>query len=139
MKHLKKINEYNSKLLDINESNKKILDDIIDDMKDILLPISDLGYENNVRKFKESVGNNIVARIVTYTDEPLFIDDDVLDDLKRLYEYTEEYEFLSEPIFLYVLLDNNKRFRIKNINGLNKLKSKLITNLLFSVNFEKIF
>lgn len=139
MKHLKKINEYNSKLLDINESNKKILDDIIDDMKDILLPISDLGYENNVRKFNKGVDNNIVARIVTYTDEPLFIDDDVLDDLKRLYEYTEEYEFLSEPIFFYVLLDDNKRFRIKNINELNKLKSKLITNLLFSVNFEKIF
>lgn len=54
-------------------------------IKDILLPISDMGYNPSV------VDNTVyyIIRIVTYTDDPLEITSEVIDEFNRLNDYLE--------------------------------------------------
>ena len=64
-------------------------------IKDILLPISDMGYSPSVKDntvdwepFTKDP-TEIIIRIVTYTDYPLEIKNDVIDEFNRLNDYLE--------------------------------------------------
>lgn len=72
-------------------------------IKDILLPISDMGYNpsvvdntvdwgflnNDVRPFVKDPTHIYIIRIVTYTDDPLEITSEVIDEFNRLNDYLE--------------------------------------------------
>jgi hypothetical protein len=84
------------------ESTQKIVADKIKEVegitqtiKDILLPISDMGYDISVRDNTYDSGpiykspTEFIIRIVLYTDKPLKIDEEVRDEFDRLNDYLE--------------------------------------------------
>jgi hypothetical protein len=64
-------------------------------IKDILLPISDMGYNPSVVDNTVDWGpfvkdpTELIIRIVTYTDDPLEITSEVIDEFNRLNDYLE--------------------------------------------------
>ena len=82
MKYLKRFNE------SVDESN---IDDIKQTIKDILLPISDMGYEIIITEdptyFTQT--GKFYIRVVAYTDTPLKMNDEVKDEFIRMKEYLE--------------------------------------------------
>ena len=69
---------------------------IIQTVKDILLPISDMGYEISVATnldYTELTG--IIIRVVSYTDPILKMDDGVKDEFIRMVDYLESEGFSS--------------------------------------------
>ncbi len=82
MKYLKRFNE------SVDESN---IDDIKQTIKDILLPISDMGYEIIITEdptyFTQT--GKFYIRVVTYTDTPLKVNDEVKGEFIRMKEYLE--------------------------------------------------
>jgi len=92
MKYLKRFNESN---LSANFT------DMIRNIEDILLPISDMGYNPSVQ-YGESIDlhfkwlhgdqndpSQLIIRIVLYGDKILEVTDDVNDDFGRLNDYLE--------------------------------------------------
>jgi hypothetical protein len=73
-----------------NESVDNI-DEIKQTIKDILLPISDMGYEIIITEdptyFAQT--GKFYIRVVTYTDTPLTVTDEVKDEFIRMKEYLE--------------------------------------------------
>jgi hypothetical protein len=99
MKYLKKF----------NESIKNIDDDVIQTIKDILLPISDMGYEISVVKdnrqpFDREEGHpQLIIRVVTYLNEPLLVTNEVKEDFIRMSEYLESEGF--NTLMVHYLID----------------------------------
>ena len=87
MKYLKKF----------NESVENVSDDIKQTIKDILLPISDMGYEISVTDDVDFNGKltGIIIRVVSYTDPILKMDDQVKDEFIRMVDYLESEGFSS--------------------------------------------
>ena len=137
MKYLKKF----------NESIKNIDDDLIETIKDILLPISDMGYEISVVKdnrqpFDREEGHpQLIIRVVTFLNEPLLVNDEVKEEFIRMSEYLESEGFST--LMVHYLIDKpgmnrqivefddfiNKSFDYDPV--LNRFLSKYINNLLF--------
>ncbi len=73
-----------------NESVDNI-DEIKQTIKDILLPISDMGYEISITEdptyFTQT--GKFYIRVVTYTDTPLKVNDEVKGEFIRMKEYLE--------------------------------------------------
>jgi hypothetical protein len=82
MKYLKRFNE------SVDESN---IDDIKQTIKDILLPISDMGYDISITEdptyFAQT--GKFYIRVVGYTDTALKVSDEVKDEFIRMKEYLE--------------------------------------------------
>lgn len=80
--YLKRFNE------SVDESN---IDDIKQTIKDILLPISDMGYEISITEdptyFTQT--GKFYIRVVGYTDTALKVSDEVKDEFIRMKEYLE--------------------------------------------------
>ena len=108
MKYLKRFNE------SVDKSN---IEEIKQTIREILLPISDMGYEigdfstifmsrNRVRSVTNDVDFNgeltgIIIRVVSYTDTPLKMNDEVTDEFIRMKEYLESSGFNSiEPNYV---------------------------------------
>ena len=93
MKYLKRFNESNT-------------DDVILNVKDILLPISDMGYEISVTDDVDFNGKltGIIIRVVTYVDKPLLITDEVKDEFIRMKDYlqSEGYNSIEAQYYLQV-------------------------------------
>lgn len=86
----------------IFESEK--VNDMLQTIKDILLPISDMGYNPSVvdNTVDWSLGlhhsfvkdpTELIIRIVTYTDDPLEITSEVIDEFNRLNDYLESFGY----------------------------------------------
>jgi hypothetical protein len=73
----------------------KEVEEITQTIKDILLPISDMGYDISVRDNAYDSGpiykspTEFIIRIVLYTDNPLEINEEVKDEFDRLNDYLE--------------------------------------------------
>jgi hypothetical protein len=63
------------------------IEDMINDIEDILLPISDMGYNPYVQEIQDP--NDIVIRIVSYGDKLLEVTDEVKSEFDRLNDYLE--------------------------------------------------
>jgi hypothetical protein len=85
MNHLKSYKVFESEKVNI----------MLQTIKDILLPISDMGYKPSVKDNTVDWGpfvkdpTELIIRIVTYTDYPLEITNDVIDEFNRLNDYLE--------------------------------------------------
>ena len=93
MKYLKKF----------NESVENISDDVKQTIKDILLPISDMGYEISVSEDNKENFPQLIIRVVTFLNEPLLVTNDVKEEFIRMKEYLESEGFNS--LMVYYLID----------------------------------
>jgi hypothetical protein len=89
MKYLKKYKLFESK------------EDIIQTVKDILLPLSDLDYTISVTETNLFHNRSkcflpgLSIRVVTYTDKPLVITDEIKEDFITMKDYLESEGFSS--------------------------------------------
>jgi hypothetical protein len=122
MKYLKRFNE------SVDKSN---IEEIKQTIKDILLPISDMGYEISVTDDVDFNGEltGIIIRVVSYTDTPLKMNDEVTDEFIRMKEYLESSGFNSVES-IYVREGSNYRFE-EDFNEFIILEEVILRNLLF--------
>ena len=111
MKYLKRFNESHT-------------DDISQTIKDILLPINDMGY--NIDAYEGYDSSQLVIRVVTWTNEPLLITDEIKDDFIRMKEYLQSEGY--DPVYANFYVD--REGYKKEIQDLLNIKEP-ITNLLF--------
>ena len=78
MKYLKRFNESNT-------------DDVIENVKDILLPINDMGYEISVTEYRYE----LAIRVVSWTDKTLWITDEVKEEFIRMKDYLQSEGYNS--------------------------------------------
>jgi len=133
MKYLKKYKIFESK------------EDIIQTIKDILLPLSDLDYtisvtQNNLYRgdfnIDSLIGYEFIIRIVRYTDKPLVITDEIKEDFITMNDYLESEGFTSIKAH-YVRDDSQIQENfvdfIKSIESWTSTKfSNRFRNLLFT-------
>jgi hypothetical protein len=81
MKYLKRFNE---------SVDKYNVEEIKQTIREILLPISDMGYEISV-----NIDAGIIIRVVSYTDPKLKMNDEVKDEFIRMVDYLESSGFNS--------------------------------------------
>jgi hypothetical protein len=121
-----------------NESNT---DDVIQTVKDILLPISDMGYEISIVGDYgfESGGKykSLIIRVVTYIDKPLSITDEVKDEFMRMGDYlrSEGYNSIEAQYYLQVPFNYTvSKSGGKSVEELDKFITVKdpIVNLLFN-------
>jgi|688.fasta_scaffold653651_3 hypothetical protein len=122
MKYLKRFNE------SVDKSN---IEEIKQTIREILLPISDMGYEISVTDDVDFNGEltGIIIRVVSYTDTPLKMNDEVTDEFIRMKEYLESSGFNSVES-IYVREGSNYRFE-EDFNEFIILEEVILRNLLF--------
>jgi hypothetical protein len=117
-----------------NKENKAVSFDVIENVKDILLPISDMGYDISVTRDNE----NLVIRVVSWGDQSLLITDEVKEEFMRMKDYLESEGFNSIEAHYYTML--NGKF-VKELDEFINVKAfsqtmgaggAPISNLLFS-------
>ena len=117
-----------------NESNN---DDVIQTVKDILLPISDMGYEISVVSevvFAKFRTNQLIIRVVTYVDKPLLITDEVKDEFLRMKDYLQSEGYNSILAHYYTRFnavpDSPSNKDVKELDEFISVKDPRV-NLLF--------
>ena len=95
MKHIKKFNEVNLNQYPIGSVNELNIGDVIKTIRDILLPIADIGYDigidtMNGSTFGLGVKGTLIIRIVRYGDPLLELNDEVKDEFIRMNDYLED-------------------------------------------------
>ena len=113
MRYLKRFNESNT-------------DDVIENVKDILLPINDVGYDVGVDKYD----SKLIIRVVLWTDEPLLITDEVKEEFMRMKDYLQSEGYNSiEARYYYIKSGQNAKPFDDFINSIDI--EYPIENLLF--------
>lgn len=103
-------------------------DDIKQVIKDILLPIIDMGYDISVN----GDDSELVIRVVIWGDEPLLITDEVKDEFIRMKDYlqSEGYNSIKAKFYLNDRSQDEKEF--DDFININSITSHLpLSNLLF--------
>ena len=123
MKYLKRFNESNT-------------DDIIENVKDILLPINDMGYDISVNHYIiNGDTNQLIIRVVTYVDKPLLITDEVKEEFIRMKDYLQSEGYNSIEVLYHIATPGTQSSRdIKKFDSFMKYESwqkVKIQNLLF--------
>jgi hypothetical protein len=109
-----------------NESVENVSDEI-QTIKDILLPISDMGYEISVTEYRSELS----IRVVRYTDPPLMMNDEVKEEFIRMNDYLE-YLGINSVKALYVREGSNYQFE-EDFNEFIILEEVELKNILFVV------
>jgi hypothetical protein len=121
--------------------NESHTDDVIQTVKDILLPISDMGYDISVVDYDfESRGKykSLIIRVVTYVDKPLSITDEVKDEFMRLGDYLRSEGYNSIEAQYYTVSPKNipefYKSGGKSVEDIDKFITvkEPIVNLLFN-------
>jgi hypothetical protein len=128
MKYLKRFNE------SVDKSN---IEEIKQTIKDILLPISDMGYDISITNDQNLDADptyfirtgKFYIRVVGYTDPPLKMNDEVEDEFIRMKEYLESSGFNLVDV-LYVREGDNYQFT-EDFNEFIILEEVILRNLLF--------
>ena len=131
MRYLKRFSE----TLDESSSNESHTDDVIQTVKDILLPISDMGYEISV-VLNDELGFNI--RVVSWGDKPLLITDEVKEEFMRMKDYLQSEGYNSIEAHYYTILNGkfvkelDEFINVKSFSQTMESGGAPIANLLFS-------
>ena len=103
-------------------------DDIKQVIKDILLPIIDLGYDISVNEDD----SELVIRVVIWGDEPLLITDEVKDEFIRMKDYLQSEGYNSIKAKFYLKDRRNDEKEFDDFININSITSHLpLSNLLF--------
>jgi hypothetical protein len=114
-----------------NESSEN--DSVKQTVKDILLPISDMGYDISVVDYDfESRGKykSLIIRVVTYVDKPLSITDEVKDEFMRLGDYLRSEGYNSIEAQYYTVSKSGGK-SVEDIDKFITVKEPIV-NLLFN-------
>jgi hypothetical protein len=130
-----------------NESNT---DDVIQTIKDILLPISDMGYDISIIEDKDisfypnfllarSLGlryfPQFVIRVVSWGDQSLLITDEVKEEFMRMKDYLQSEGYNSIEVLYHLATPGSNTSRdIKEFDNFMKYEpwqKVKIQNLLF--------
>jgi hypothetical protein len=118
MKYLKRFNESNT-------------DDVIENVKDILLPISDMGYDISVNHYViNGDTNQLIIRVVTYVDKSLVITDEVKDEFIRMRDYLQSEGYNSIEAQYYTVSKSGGK-SVEEIDEFITVKEPIV-NLLFN-------
>ena len=123
MKYLKRFNESHT-------------DDIIENVKDILLPINDMGYNVSVNHYIiNGDTNQLIIRVVTYVDKPLLITDEVKEEFIRMKDYLQSEGYNSIEAHYYTRFnavpDSPSNKDVKELDEFITVKDPIV-NLLFN-------
>ena len=115
--------------------NESHTDDIIENVKDILLPINDMGYNVSVNHYiLNGEINQLIIRVVTYVDKPLLITDEVKDEFMRMKDYlhSEGYDSIEANYYtrLNAVPDSPSNKEVKELDEFINVKDTIV-NLLF--------
>jgi hypothetical protein len=114
-----------------NESNT---DDVIQTIKDILLPISDMGYDISIIEDKANFPQ-FVIRVVSWGDQSLLITDEVKEEFMRMKDYLQSEGYNSIEVLYHLATPGSNTSRdIKEFDDFMKFESwqkVKIQNLLF--------
>jgi hypothetical protein len=114
-----------------NESNT---DDVIQTIKDILLPISDMGYDISIIEDKANFPQ-FVIRVVSWGDQSLLITDEVKEEFMRMKDYLQSEGYNSIEVLYHLATPGSNTSRdIKEFDDFIKFESwqkVKIQNLLF--------
>ena len=124
MRYLKRFNESNT-------------DDVIENVKDILLPINDMGYDISVNHYIiNGDTNQLIIRVVTYVDKPLLITDEVKEEFIRMKDYlhSEGYDSIEANYYtrFNAVPDSPSNKEVKELDEFINVKDPIV-NLLFVV------
>jgi hypothetical protein len=130
MRYLKRFNE-----------SSEISDDVKQTVKDILLPISDMGYEIRAEvHWVNAVTKNesqLIIRVVSWVDHSLLITDEVKEEFMRMKDYLESEGYNSIEVLYHLATPGVSSSRdIKEFDDFMKIESwqkVKIQNLLFVV------
>ena len=86
MRYLQSKSVFEHYLKRFNESNTN---DVIQTIKDILLPISDMGYDISIIENNKENLTQFVIRVVSWGDQSLLITDEVKEEFIRMRDYLE--------------------------------------------------
>ena len=102
--------------------------DIEQVIKDILLPISDGNFQYEISVEEYTAIPQLVIRVVSWTDEPLLITDDIKEEFMTMKDYLESegYNSILAKYWYSNSISHSRPFDyfINNVEG-------LISNLLF--------
>ena len=136
MRYLQSKSVFEHYLKRFNESHT---DDVIQTVKDILLPISDMGYEISIVGDYgfESGGKagiqqykSLIIRVVTYVDKPLSITDEVKDEFMRMGDYLRSEGYNSIDAQYYTVSKSGGK-SVEDIDKFITVKEPIV-NLLFN-------
>ena len=135
MRYLQSKSVFEHYLKRFNESHN---DDLIQTIEDILLPISDMGYEISVFQGPLSTKDDesqLIIRVVSWGDHSLLITDEVKDELMRMKDYLESEGYSSIEAYYHIATPGNHSSRdIKKFDDFMKFEewqNVKIQNLLF--------
>lgn len=116
-----------------NESVENVSDDVIQTVKDILLPISDMGYEISVSEDNKENFPQLIIRVVTFLNEPLLVNNEVKEEFIRMKDYLESEGFNSLMVYYLIDKPGMDRQTVEFDDFINKIfqMSPAIKNLLF--------
>lgn len=109
-----------------NESKESLTySEILYNIKDILSPISDLGYEIEAKLVKDYV-YHIFVEILNYTDKILEFTSEIEDEIIRLNEFVNNNGFIIKKIY-YKKVESDGR--IFNRNERNIMSGRFFSHL----------
>ena len=116
MKYLKRFNESNT-------------DDVIQTVKDILLPINDMGYNVSVTEYR----SELAIKVVSPLDKSLLMTDEVKEEFIRMKDYLESEGYDSIKTNFYT---QNRRQNEKDINDfIDNVKEPIFITPIVSLLF----
>lgn len=116
MKYLKRFNESNT-------------DDVIQTVKDILLPINDMGYNISVTEYR----SELAIKVVSPLDKSLLMTDEVKEEFIRMKDYLESEGYDSIKTNFYT---QNRRQNEKDINDfIDNVKEPIFITPIVSLLF----
>lgn len=123
-----------------NESNNFLTyRDIMEEIKEILLPISDLGWEIGVEMTKDIDTNRIYVRIVRYDEPALVWNKEIEDEFNRLQDFSLENGFKLSKVYYKSeepdgrVFNRNDRKIVSYDSFLKNIGNQRIVNLLFEL------
>ncbi len=135
MKHIKKFNEVNLGQYPIGSVNELNIEDIIKTIRDILLPIADMGFDIGIDT-GTVVKGTLIIRIVRYGDPLLELNDEVKDEFIRMNDYLEDLGGRVKALYIPESAsyhDNNAGRREVPFNDFIEVEDGKLKNLLFVV------
>ena len=116
MRYLKRFNESNT-------------DDVIQTVKDILLPINDMGYNISVTEYR----SELAIKFVSPLDKSLLMTDEVKEEFIRMKDYLESEGYDSIKTNFYT---QNRRQNEKDINDfIDNVKEPIFITPIVSLLF----
>ena len=117
------------------KEKKAVSFDVIENVKDILLPISDMGYEISVTVDDEL---GLIIRVVSWGDQSLLITDEVKEEFMRMKDYLQSEGYNSIEAHYYTRLNGkfvkelDEFINVKSFSQTMESGGAPIANLLFS-------